>query len=119
MNCPVCDGKLRQVQKHGVEVDICPDCKGVWLDRGELDKIVELVSSGGPAQVREEPVQPRQQEYRPEPKEDRERYREDRDRRYEEDRRYKERDDRNYDPRTGKRRKKESWFGEIFDMFGD
>jgi len=49
MRCPVCDARLRAVEKHGVEVDICPDCKGVWLDRGELDKILEIAAneSGG------------------------------------------------------------------------
>jgi hypothetical protein len=36
MNCPVCDAPLRAIQKYGVEIDICPGCKGVWLDRGEL-----------------------------------------------------------------------------------
>jgi uncharacterized protein len=42
MLCPVCDEKLREVEKYGVMVDICPGCKGVWLDRGELEKIVSL-----------------------------------------------------------------------------
>lgn len=54
MNCPVCDGKLREVQKYGVTVDICPDCKGVWLDRGELEKIIEMVSTEGPVQSNEQ-----------------------------------------------------------------
>ena len=48
MKCPVCDEKLREVQKHGVAVDICPDCKGVWLDRGELEKILDMVAADGP-----------------------------------------------------------------------
>lgn len=48
MNCPVCNGRLRAIEKYGVEIDICPDCKGVWLDRGELEKILELESAGGP-----------------------------------------------------------------------
>jgi Zn-finger nucleic acid-binding protein len=42
MNCPVCDEKLREIEKYGVMVDICPSCKGVWLDRGELEKIAKL-----------------------------------------------------------------------------
>jgi uncharacterized protein len=46
MNCPVCGERLREVQKYGVDIDICPGCKGVWLDRGELDKIIAMVSSG-------------------------------------------------------------------------
>ncbi len=42
MQCPVCDERLREVEKYGVMVDICPSCKGVWLDRGELEKIARL-----------------------------------------------------------------------------
>lgn len=41
MNCPVCDGvKMREVEKESILIDICPSCKGVWLDRGELDKLM-------------------------------------------------------------------------------
>jgi len=47
MKCPVCDAPLRAIQKHGVEIDICPECKGVWLDRGELEKIIELAATVG------------------------------------------------------------------------
>lgn len=44
MNCPVCeDSRMREVEKDGVLIDICPSCKGVWLDRGELDKLMEGV----------------------------------------------------------------------------
>lgn len=50
MNCPVCDAPLRAIEKYGVEVDICPGCKGVWLDRGELEKIIALEASGGPTE---------------------------------------------------------------------
>ena len=48
MKCPVCDESMREIEKHGVNLDICPACKGVWLDRGELEKILEMASSGGP-----------------------------------------------------------------------
>ncbi|MBD2862824.1 MULTISPECIES: TFIIB-type zinc ribbon-containing protein [Paenibacillus] len=41
MNCPICDDvKMREVEKEGILIDICPSCKGVWLDRGELDKLM-------------------------------------------------------------------------------
>ncbi|HVF76004.1 MAG TPA: zf-TFIIB domain-containing protein [Acidimicrobiales bacterium] len=41
MNCPL-DGELLQMsERSGVEIDYCPRCRGVWLDRGELDKILE------------------------------------------------------------------------------
>ncbi|WP_028559538.1 zf-TFIIB domain-containing protein [Paenibacillus pinihumi] len=44
MNCPVCDNvKMREVEKDGILIDICPSCKGVWLDRGELEKLMEGV----------------------------------------------------------------------------
>ena len=42
MNCPVCkDSKLVMTERQGIEVDYCPNCRGVWLDRGELDKIID------------------------------------------------------------------------------
>jgi Zn-finger nucleic acid-binding protein len=44
MNCPNCEKPLRIYDRHGVEIDLCPTCRGVWLDRGELDKIIERVS---------------------------------------------------------------------------
>lgn len=44
MNCPKCQSKLLITDRQGVEVDFCPDCRGVWLDRGEIDKIIERES---------------------------------------------------------------------------
>lgn len=42
MNCPVCkETSLVISERQGVEIDYCPKCRGVWLDRGELDKIIE------------------------------------------------------------------------------
>lgn len=42
MKCPVCkDVTLLMSEKHGIEIDYCPECRGIWLDRGELDKIIE------------------------------------------------------------------------------
>jgi Zn-finger nucleic acid-binding protein len=40
MNCPVCKVELKMADRQGVEIDYCPQCRGVWLDRGELDKII-------------------------------------------------------------------------------
>jgi Zn-finger nucleic acid-binding protein len=42
MRCPLDDTQLREVSRRGVQIDICPECKGVWLDRGELDKLMEV-----------------------------------------------------------------------------
>jgi Zn-finger nucleic acid-binding protein len=41
MKCPVDDAELRITDRQGVEIDYCPVCRGVWLDRGELDKIIQ------------------------------------------------------------------------------
>jgi hypothetical protein len=41
MKCPNCDETLVMTDKQGIEIDYCPKCRGVWLDRGELDKIIE------------------------------------------------------------------------------
>lgn len=41
MPCPVCKVALVMSDRQGVEIDYCPQCRGVWLDRGELDKIIE------------------------------------------------------------------------------
>lgn len=50
MKCPICnDVRMREVQKDGVLIDICPECKGVWLDRGELDKLLQEVREIRPA----------------------------------------------------------------------
>jgi Zn-finger nucleic acid-binding protein len=45
MNCPVCAVPLTMSTRQNVEIDYCPQCRGVWLDRGELDKIVERSSA--------------------------------------------------------------------------
>ncbi len=45
MICPRCNTHLNESQTHGIEIDYCPNCKGVWLDRGELEKIIERSNS--------------------------------------------------------------------------
>ncbi len=48
MKCPHCtDSTLVMTERQGVEIDYCPSCRGIWLDRGELDKLLEKAS--GPA----------------------------------------------------------------------
>ena len=41
MKCPNCEETLVMTERKGVEIDYCPKCRGVWLDKGELDKIIE------------------------------------------------------------------------------
>jgi len=51
MKCPVCpESTLLMSERQGVEIDYCPNCRGVWLDRGELDKLVALSGRQDPPQ---------------------------------------------------------------------
>lgn len=45
MKCPNCNETLVMTDRQGIEIDYCPNCRGVWLDRGELDKIIERSSA--------------------------------------------------------------------------
>lgn len=45
MRCPLCDVSTKEVERRGVLIDVCPECRGVWLDRGEPDKL--LANVGG------------------------------------------------------------------------
>ncbi|GLS02972.1 hypothetical protein GCM10007860_01150 [Chitiniphilus shinanonensis] len=68
MDCPVCKtAQLVMSERQGVEIDYCPQCRGVWLDRGELDKIIERSArdqapapapAAAPAQQPYPPAQP-------------------------------------------------------------
>ena len=64
MKCPVCnDVNLVMSERSGIEIDYCPQCRGVWLDRGELDKIIERSSDNMPHQHSRQYEEPRRQEY--------------------------------------------------------
>ena len=61
MKCPVCANvNLVMSERQGVEIDYCPECRGVWLDRGELDKIIERAAQ-------QEPTPSPQPRYEPQP----------------------------------------------------
>jgi len=62
MLCPVCSVSLTMSERQNVEIDYCPQCRGVWLDRGELDKIIERASNDTPPQP-----QQAQPQYQPQP----------------------------------------------------
>lgn len=47
MNCPTDGTPLVMSERSGIEIDYCPECRGVWLDRGELDKIIERNDGNG------------------------------------------------------------------------
>ena len=70
MRCPVDNETLVMADRNGVEIDYCPKCRGVWLDRGELDKIIERVGAApaAPAPAAAPPAPPAPpQGYAPQP----------------------------------------------------
>ena len=109
MKCPNDGSTLVMSERSGVEIDYCPDCRGVWLDRGELDKILDRAASESPAAAG--PAATPAPSYA-EPRFPQQQYR---------DPRYDERDGRGgYDHRYGenggyKKKRKDSWLSELFD----
>ena len=104
MKCPVDNSDLVMTDRQGIEIDYCPQCRGVWLDRGELDKIIERSDMGGA-------MQPRYADDRRDER-SRDRYDDDDDDRYEDRRRgdYRDSD-------SGHRKhKKEGFMSDLFDF---
>ena len=100
MRCPAgCDSPLVMSERQNVEIDYCPTCRGVWLDRGELDKIIERVVADTPASGGDSPP----------PRRDDERRSDDRDERRYEERRYEE----------PKKKKKTSFLQDLFEFGGE
>ena len=97
MKCPIDDSPLSVSSREGVEIDFCPQCRGVWLDRGELDKIIDRAataySTPPPAPAYSPPADRDRRD-------DSARYDDDRDR---------------YDDR-GRKRKKRSFLDDLFDF---
>jgi Zn-finger nucleic acid-binding protein len=59
MKCPICsDTNLVMTDRQGIEIDYCPTCRGVWLDRGELDKIIDRAAPAAPAAAPASPPPP-------------------------------------------------------------
>lgn len=58
MQCPFDASELTVVNRSGIEIDWCPSCKGVWLERGELDKLIDLASAGAAPQAGQPQPQP-------------------------------------------------------------
>ena len=61
MKCPIDDSPLSVSSREGVEIDFCPQCRGVWLDRGELDKLMERASTVAAAPAQQQQMPPMQQ----------------------------------------------------------
>lgn len=101
MKCPVCQVELKVAERAGIEIDYCPNCRGVWLDRGELDKIIERYIQSPP----QPEAHPPRARTAPPPA-----------RPYPEPTPYYEDDDEPYPHRHPKRRKR-NWLEELFDIF--
>jgi uncharacterized protein len=63
MACPVDGATLVMSERSGIEIDYCPQCRGVWLDRGELDKIIARNSESAPASAPASAPPPQQQQH--------------------------------------------------------
>lgn len=59
--CPVCRVDLVMTERQGIEIDYCPKCRGVWLDRGELDKIIERSARAETQDAQTQPYAPQQE----------------------------------------------------------
>ena len=92
MQCPTDGTTLTMSERSGIEIDYCPQCRGVWLDRGELDKIIER------SMTHQAPAAPPPQQGG---------YERERDQRYDQ---HQQRYQQPY-----RKKKKESWLSEIFD----
>ena len=106
MRCPVDNETLVMADRGGVEIDYCPKCRGVWLDRGELDKIIDR-DTAAPDTLPPRPVT--QPLYQPEPPRA--------PQGYGEENRPRRRDDDDDDYRSGhKKKRREGFLGELFDF---
>ena len=94
MLCPTDGATLVMSERSGIEIDYCPTCRGVWLDRGELDKILER-SLGQPAPQAAPQASPQQQHYQ-QPQQSYQQHQQPYQQGY-------------------KKKRKESWLSEIFD----
>ncbi|MBZ4218712.1 MAG: zf-TFIIB domain-containing protein [Chlorobium sp.] len=99
MKCPSCNADLLLSERQGIEIDYCPSCRGVWLDKGELDKVIERSA----AEFTRSRPRESYQEYRKE-----------------ESHHGHDNDDHDYyiDPKTGRRKRRGGplgFLGELFD----
>ena len=114
LSCPVCQGAFKEVLREGILIDVCIQCRGVWLDRGELEKLLSIAKEDGGQDLsapslrveapRSEPPRQYQDDYR-------------QPRQAEPPRYYKRDDDDDDDYRRHGHHKKKSRFESIFDIF--
>ena len=121
MQCPVDQTVLQMTDRQGVEIDYCPTCRGVWLDRGELDKIIDRAEANvAPAAPTAAPARPSPSPG-PDPRTESAGYPQ--QPRYQQYPQYPGSPDspdyrggQGHDPRYGRKRKRESFLGDLFDF---
>ena len=104
LTCPKCHGEMRSYERNGVTVDQCGDCRGIFLDRGELERLIDAEQRWS-AQAGAPPREP-DRRHVPPPSSPRQ------------DPRYDPRNDPRYDPRRDQRpghKKRKHWLEELFD----
>lgn len=105
MLCPVCQVELNMMDRQSVEIDYCPKCRGVWLDRGELDKLIERAAQSDTRAV-SQPRRDNREDLLPD---------------YDDDDEYKRKNDEHYgsdDRAYPPGKKKKSFLSDMFDIFG-
>jgi Zn-finger nucleic acid-binding protein len=107
MRCPNCDSRLVELDRSEILIDACPECRGVWLDRGELDRILErerrALVHGDPDEDFFAEMSGRREQPRPEPRaEPRPEERRDRER--------------GYDDESKKRKRRKSLLEDLLDF---
>jgi len=107
MLCPVDATPLVMADRSGVEIDYCPKCRGVWLDRGELDKIIDRAMAQAPAPAAAAPVAPPQPPVPPQPQP----YAQPQSYGQPRQGHYRDEDDGHY-----RKKRRESFLGDLFDF---
>lgn len=93
MKCPNDNATLLMTDRQGIEIDYCPDCRGIWLDKGELDKLISASGAASEPVTHNEPSTPRTDHHRPH-----------------------EYGHKNYDEKYYKKKKRKDFLGDIFDF---
>ena len=106
MQCPICNVELKMTDRQGVEIDYCPKCRGVWLDRGELDKLIERSAHAEGFSATVIPPRANRVDLLPDYDDDKFAYKRKHDEQY-----------RGSEPSYSQEKRKKSFLGDMFDIF--
>lgn len=100
MKCPNCNETLLMTERNSIEIDYCPSCRGIWLDKGELDKMLEF------AEQKFRSSQPEQQPLNQQQSNNQ----------YQQPYYKNDKDDYKHNPQYQKHHKKKGFLGDLFDF---